>query len=317
LPISTRSDFVARAPAAAHRPGVAVGRGELDQEVGRLANGARRGLFLLRGVDALKSTTWYERLRHRVALLREDRVNSHFTGFQRLPTQYDAFVGPVVERLIQRRGSEAELAVAVHGCSNGSEAYTAASLLMATRPDVPFRVRAFDLVPEVVEHARAARYGQDEIFNNKHLRPGFLEATFDREVAGYVVKPAIRERVDFGVANVLSADLAATAGDADVVFAQNFLFHLDRVACRRALENLCTLMRPGGALFIDGVDLDLRLGFVRRHGLEPLDYEIETIHNEARWARAVGWPYHYWGLEPFNTVSKDWRTRYGTVFLAP
>jgi chemotaxis methyl-accepting protein methylase len=252
-----------------------------------------------------------------VALLREERVNSHFTGFQRLPTQYDGFVGPVVERLVQRRGAHAELAVAVHGCSNGSEAYTVASLLMAARPDVAFRVRAFDLVPDVVEHARAARYAEDEVFNNKHLRPGFLESTFDRDGAGYVVKPAIRERVDFGVADVLSGGLAVTAGDADVVFAQNFLFHLDRATCRRALENLRTLVRPGGALFVDGVDLDLRHAFVRRHGLEPLDYEIEAIHDEARWARAVGWPYHYWGLEPFMTVSRDWRARYATAFLAP
>ena len=271
----------------------------------------------LPGVSALKKSSQYERLRHKLALVREDRVNSHFTGFQRLPTQYDGLVGPVVDRLLERRDDDATVEIAVHGCSNGSEAYTIASLLLTDRPGLSFNVRAFDLVEDVVEQARAARYSDDEVYNNKHLRPGFIESTFDREGETFVVKREVRDRVEFGVADVLADDLLERSGPADLVFAQNFLFHLDRPSARRALTNLRPLVRSGGALFIDGVDLDLRLAFVRREGLIPLDFEIGTIHDEARWARAVGWPYHYWGLEPFLTVRRDWERRYATVFFIP
>lgn len=282
-----------------------------------MAIGVHPALRRLPGVSALKATASYERLRHKLALLREERVNSHFTGFQRLPTQYDGLTGPVADRLLELRGADETLQIAVHGCSNGSEAYTIASLLLKHRPEVSFRVRAFDLVPDVVESARSARYTDDEVYNNKHLRPGFIESTFIRDGDAFVVRPEIRERVELDVADVLGDDLLARTGDADVVFAQNFLFHLDRGASRKALANLRRLVRPGGALFIDGVDLDLRLAFVRRERLVPLDFEIGTIHDEARWARAVGWPYHYWGLEPFLTVRHDWRRRYATIFLAP
>jgi hypothetical protein len=123
--------------------------------------------------------------------------------------------------------------------------------------------------------------------------------------------------VDFALGDVLSTNLRAQVGECDVLFAQNFLFHMRQSVAKRALENILSLASPGAALFIDGVDLDLRQRFVRARKLTPVEDDIEKIHEEARRARSSGWPYEYWGLEPFKTYPKDWRTRYATIFLVP
>ena len=31
--------------------------------------------------------------------------------------------------------------------------------------------------------------------------------------------------------------------------------------------------------------------------------------------RREPWPWTYWGLEPLNTASKDWKQRYATIYL--
>ena len=41
--------------------------------------------------------------------------------------------------------------------------------------------------------------------------------------------------------------------------------------------------------------------------------EIENIHNGDLSIR-MGWPWHYWGLEPVDKKRPDWKIRYASVF---
>ena len=63
------------------------------------------------------------------------------------------------------------------------------------------------------------------------------------------------------------------------------------------------------------MDYDQRAALTRRARLRPLDYKIEQIHNDALSERAVGWPFGYWGLEPFSRYFIGWRRRYATIYL--
>lgn len=252
--------------------------------------------------------------RHRIALTIEERANSTFTGFLRLPTQFEALGGPVVN-LLARQRPESPLRIVVMGCSNGAEAYTIASILVARAPRIEFGVDAFDINDAIIEKARSACYRADEVLNNKVLTPEFIQSTFDVDQGDYRVKKEIAARVKFHVADVLSPDLATRVGRCDILFAQNFLFHLNRADAGRAFENLCSLLNPRAALFVDGMDLGLRQKRTRVRRLVPLEFRIEEIHNEARRARAAGWPNHYWGLEPFMTFARNWQRRYATIYL--
>jgi chemotaxis methyl-accepting protein methylase len=263
--------------------------------------------------DVVRRTVLWSKLRHKFSLVANERVNSHFTGFLRLPSQFDALAGPVLDHVIS--GHEGPLRIAVMGCSNGAEAYTIARTLLFERPGLPFEVRGYDIDERCVEQANCGRYASDEIFNNSLVTDEFVAAMFDCDGTAFVVKPAIARHVSFALGDVLRPDLRQLVGTCDIVFSQNFLFHLRPPLARRALENLHSLVRSGSAMFLDGVDI--RQQFTRRKGLIPVQHLIEPIHEEARRARGVGWPYHYWGLEPFRTYGRDWPRRYATMFLVP
>ena len=275
------------------------------------------GLDLIPGGAYLQRTQTWLKLRHRIALAAGRRRLSHFTGFLRLSTQFSVLAGPVIADLDDHQLHGQPLAISVLGCSNGAEAHTVASTLIRRRPDLAFRVRGVDIDPECVAQARSGRYRPEEIFNNKVITEDFVQSTFDREGDVYVVKSHIRERTEFGVGDVLSPNLAEAIGPCDIVFVQNLLFHFPPRLARRAFANVSRLLQPGSVLFVDGVDLGLRQSLAHQYGLRPLLHEIERIHDEARRARGVGWPYQYWGLEPFMTYRRDWETRYATIFVAP
>ncbi|MGH8583597.1 MAG: CheR family methyltransferase [Gammaproteobacteria bacterium] len=263
--------------------------------------------------DSIVNSVWYKLLRHKIALHVSARENSTFTGFLRLPTQYEALCGPVLDYV--GAGNGEVLRIAIIGCSNGAEVYTVASFIKKARPNLRFAIEAFDIDRAMLEKGASGAYAHDEVHNNKRITMVFLEDTFDTQDHRHRVKQHIKSHVSFAEANVLDPGLAEITGSFDIVFAQNFIFHLKRRDAALALKNLYSVLRPRAALFIDGVDIDMRQRFSREVGLRPLDFKVEQIHNEARWAREAGWPYNYWGLEPYGAVRRDAMRRYATIFL--
>jgi len=261
----------------------------------------------------VRQSNIYKRFRHRISLWRDARENSTFTGFCRLPTQFEALADPVVGFLLKDE-ADRKLRIIVFGCSNGAEAYTVSSILHQRCSGLNFKVFACDIDSCMIEKAKTACYQTKEIYNNKIIRDSFINFTFNQDGNRFKVKEEIAKSVCFEKADALDTGLKNSIGPADILFAQNFLFHMKPKASLMALRNLCGLLKPKAVLFIDGVDINIRKKITKRLKLEPLDYKIKEIHNEAMRARAVGWPYSYWGLEPFMTSSKNWRRRYATIF---
>jgi hypothetical protein len=90
---------------------------------------------------------------------------------------------------------------------------------------------------------------------------------------------------------------------------------MQRPMARRAFANIVRLLAPSAALFVDGMDLDMRTGLTRAAGLEPLDWQVERIHEEARQVRGLRYPWFATGLEPYEGARRDRVRRYATVFL--
>jgi chemotaxis protein methyltransferase CheR len=268
----------------------------------------------LPGFRRVLQTDRFKRLRYEVVLAFQKRRNYVFTQFLRVPTQFDALVGPVVDFLVQ--GNDASsLSITVWGCSNGAEPYSIGSALLSRRPRLDFTVQAFDIDEQMLERARGGTYTYAEVFRNKALDPAFVEETFSRQGDLYKVNQAVMKRVSFDAMNVFDMDLDSGIGRSDIIFAQNILYHLKPKATTSAFGNICRLMKPKAALFVDGMDLGLKTKLTKAHDLEPLDYRIAEIHNEARRERGSAWPYEYWGLEPFSESRRDWKRRYATIFL--
>jgi SAM-dependent methyltransferase len=107
--------------------------------------------------------------------------------------------------------------------------------------------------------------------------------------------------------------LVSALGEQDVVVANKFLCHMPPVGAEKCLRNLVRLVKPGGYLFVSGVDVDVRTKVAIELGWEPVRNLIEEMHDGDPSVRR-DWPWQYWGLEPFDGKRHDWSVRYASVF---
>jgi chemotaxis protein methyltransferase CheR len=252
-------------------------------------------------------------LRYQLALHLEKRESFTFTQFLRLPTQYEALAGPVLTMLGWPVWTD-PLTIVVAGCSTGAEPYTISSVLQREAPNLRFMVDAFDCDETALETASGGAYLRDNVLGNRFMSSAFVSDTFDERADQLAVKQKVAERVHLSRRDLLDPGLTRTLPPADIVFAQNILCNMTRPLARQAFHRISALVKPAGVLFIDGVDLDMRSSLTRACKFQPLDYEVERIHNEARAIRGERYPWYATGLEPFNGRRKDWLRRYATIF---
>ena len=281
------------------------------------ANGARAAWRRFKR-DAYGAVLFpYGVTKHRQLLATCDRVDNHtYTCFYRAPAQLAALAGPVLEYLGSPDKTGRRLEILMFAGSNGAEAYTIASWLTQCLPALDFHIDASDLHDEMVARGSAAEYSADEALQSEYITPDFVEATFERRGERYVVRPHIRERVSFRQANLLDAPaLHAAFAPADIVTAQNVLFHMQPKMARVAFANAASFLKPRSALFVEGMDAELRVELTREHALRPLVSNLKAIYSETRVHTPRDWWNYYWGTEPYFPLRTDKERRYGTIFL--
>ncbi|HWI21733.1 MAG TPA: CheR family methyltransferase [Baekduia sp.] len=263
-------------------------------------------------------TAWpllpFQRAKHRQLLQNADRSDSHtYTSFHRSPAQLAALTGPVIDHVKSSAG--ATISINVFAGSNGSEAYTIASELLAHRPDIDFSIKASDLQQDMVDMATAAVYTMEEITQGLDVPAEFIDRTFDKLGDSYVVKPSIRSKVTFVQADLLSSALDEQFAPADIVIAQNVLFHMPPEMARRAFANIIRFLKPRAALLLEGTELDMRVELTSDAGLQPLDFKVKEIYAYSRRHISQRWWDYYYGNEPYFPFARQRSRRYGTVFL--
>ncbi len=266
-----------------------------------------------------ESLIWHalRHVKYRLKLVFGRRTNRVYTRFFRFPHQYKALEKEVIPFLLngQPPSESQPLDIIVFACGNGAEPYSLSSVLLQKFPGLRFRIRAFDIVEEVIDVAKAGAYPREEVLRNPLALDEFIEVTFDEVGAFYRVKPEVARPVSFSVGSLLDAPFMQDLGKVDIAVAQNVLFHLPRPKARVAFANLTGLLKPRSAVFINGMDTDMRISLTKRHGLVPLDYLIEEIHEDARVDRPSGWAGAYWGREPFSRRTAQWVRKFSTIFL--
>jgi 2-polyprenyl-3-methyl-5-hydroxy-6-metoxy-1,4-benzoquinol methylase len=127
------------------------------------------------------------------------------------------------------------------------------------------------------------------------------------------VKAWLREWITWCRADANDPELVNLLGPQDIVVANRFLCHMTPVAAEKCLGNIARLVKPGGYLFVSGIDLDVRARVAKSMGWKPVPDLIREIH-EGDTSLRKGWPIEYWGLEPFCDSRSDWEIRYASVF---
>lgn len=266
------------------------------------------------GVSLLIENERFKRFRHFFIRNFANRDPYTLTRFCRLPAQYELLAGQVMDYILPKLNGR-ELRIASIGCSKGSEPYSVASILLQRRPGVPFSISAYDYDPEMIAKAKERRFAAKEVFNNPALSGKFVDFTFEREPDGlFRVRDEVASHIRFELADALDPGLVRMVGQCDILYAQNLMNNMKPRMAKRAFGNIITLLRPQGALFIDGMDLGMKTTLVGRAGLLPVEEKIEEIYGESK-AILNGWPVVYSGLEPFSKSRSDWKMRYSTVYI--
>ncbi len=251
--------------------------------------------------------------KHYLILKLAPRKNRVYTQFYRFPNQYKTLLDVVLSDIL-RAGDEKPLEIAMFACCSGEEAFSLSHVIQSKYPQLRFRIRAYDIVSDVIEKANKPIYTKEQVYAGPFVTGDFVEKVFDLENDAYRVKAEISAPISFAVGDMLDKQFMESLGEVDIVFAQNVLFHLPKPQSREAFKNITRILKRSGYMFINGMDVDMRVKLTKLLKLKPIDYLIEEIHNDARVDRGAGWAGAYWGRQPFSKSAREWMRKQCTIF---
>jgi chemotaxis methyl-accepting protein methylase len=290
------------------------------------------------GIVASAGGQAFGRHLHRVVQWAEPRNQLFGTFFLRNRPELE-----LLGRLLRGMDRGSVLHIAVLGCSKGAEVYSISYSLRSAHPNLRFALHALDISADVLRVAQEGVYStegtregngvsESSSGNGAELRrwmwdgqsrsiferlaPGEMEAMFEVKGSQARVKPQWREGITWHLGDAGSPEMMKELGAQDVVIANRFLCHMEPPMAEQCLRNFARLVRPGGYLFVSGVDLDVRTKVARDSGWEPVTELLEEIH-EGDASLRRDWPVYYWGLEPLDRRRKAWQQRYASVFYMP
>lgn len=244
---------------------------------------------------------------------RQVRFQSTATRFFRNLKQFEALQGPLAPLV----STEGPLCILVAGCSFGCEAYSLAGYLAVEFPCLQWTIDAFDISQPAVAVAQRACYGPRHGLADRleSAAKRYAQRLFERQGDEWTIVADIRQRVQVSHGDLLADDFSADHGY-DLVLAQNFLVHMEENDAAEAFARIVRAVKPGGAIFVGGMDLDRKVALIEAHHLSPVDWEIESIHDSDEMRRSA-WPWGYWTLEPLDRSRPDYTARYSTIFRTP
>jgi chemotaxis methyl-accepting protein methylase len=244
----------------------------------------------------------------------------------------------MIRRLADRRALGSSLNISVLACSKGTEVYSIAWVIRSARPDLRLTIRAVDISEEILECARKGIYSlrpfrdqktnecvgmrtdaawntwrDQEISIFEPLTDEEMKAMFEVNGDLATVRPWIREGISWLQGDANDPRLIDILDHPDILLANRFLCHMRPQAAENCLRNIARLVKPGGYLFVSGIDLDVRTKVAREMGWHLAADLIREIH-EGDTSLRKDWPLEYWGLEPFRDDRPDWKIRYASVF---
>ena len=277
----------------------------------------------------------YSRYLHDMVRQLADRRQSFGTFFLRNRPELQLMC-----RLLDPKAPDSEASVAVLACSKGAEVYSIVWAIRSARPDLKLRLHALDISEEILNFAAGGVYSlaETEAPNSRNgegttasgdvnwntsrdqIAPIFermtaaeVESMFEVEGDEAHVKPCLKEGIHWLRGDAGDPQLLSTLDPQDIVVANRFLCHMQPAPAEACLRNIVRLVKPGGYLFVSGIDLDVRTKVALDLRWKPVTDLIREVHDGDVSIRR-GWPLEYWGLEPLDDRRPDWQVRYASVF---
>jgi|GEM_PF-57275 chemotaxis protein methyltransferase CheR len=199
-------------------------------------------------------------------------ITTHETYLFRDELQWQWFRKKFLAEVANRqRGPMKTLRIWSAACSTGDEAFTAACCIAAELPDVAswrITILGTDIGVGAVEQARTATFGERAMrLVPDDLKRRFFEKLPNAEV--WRAKPILTQMTTFRQHNLMEP---LPERPFDLIFLKNVLIYFDMGSKKVVLNNVLTLLQPGGYLVVgaaEGVG-DLLSGMTR---LQPWLYQ--------------------------------------------
>jgi 2-polyprenyl-3-methyl-5-hydroxy-6-metoxy-1,4-benzoquinol methylase len=211
--------------------------------------------------------------------------------------------------------------ISILASSKGAEVYSIVWFLRSAHPGINLKVHAIDISQDILEFASQGIYSRHPTESYRDQNASIFErmsndemaAMFEMESDQARIRPWIKAGITWLVADAGDRDLKRILGPQDIVVANRFLCHMDPKAAESCLYNIARLVRPGGFLFVSGVDLDVRTKVASQLQWRPVVDLLKEVHDGDCSLRR-GWPLEYWGLEPCREQEPGREYRYASIF---
>lgn len=175
-----------------------------------------------------------------------DHLTINVSEFFRDPIRWQELEKKILPELLLGRGS---IKIWSAACSIGAEPYSLAILLDESVSGGASRIDATDLDKNILEAARAGRYGPEAVRNVSRER---LEKYFTPSGAGYLINDRIKKRVSFRQHDLLTGEYPQGY---DLIVCRNVTIYFTREAQDKINRNFSRSLKPGGVLFIGGSEM--------------------------------------------------------------
>lgn len=186
-----------------------------------------------------------------------EALTTNETSFFRDIAPFEA-LRELIPPLIQARKVTRTLTIWSAACSTGQEPYSIAMMLLehfgSALAGWRIRILATDYTEPVLARARAGRYKQLEV--NRGLPATMLVKYFDRAGAEWVVKPRVREMVEFSQLNLAEP---WPQRPCDIVFLRNVLIYFDHATKVGILGRMHATVASDGALFLGAAETPMNI----------------------------------------------------------
>jgi len=188
-----------------------------------------------------------------------EALTTNETLFFRDMAPFDALRKLIVPELLEKK--PIKLAIWSAAASSGQEAYSIAMLLKEMKSgqpglsSLPVDILGTDLSEQILDRARTAKYVQFEV--NRGLPATYLVKYFQRVGLDWQLKEEIRNMVKFRRFDLRQP--MAALGKFDIVFCRNVLIYFDVETKVKILNQLHTVLNPGGYLLLGGAETVINL----------------------------------------------------------
>ena len=184
-----------------------------------------------------------------------DLITINETYFYREPAHLGLLAGRIVPELLASKKPGQKIRILSAGCSTGEEPYSVVMALeeaYGNNVKTLFTVIGADIDSGAIGKARIASYGRHSL----RQIPGELKNKYFQTSgpSGFMLKDAVRDRVQFILLNLLSPVYPDSLKDMDVIFYRNVSIYFEPDTQRSIFSKLSDLLNEDGYLIVSATE---------------------------------------------------------------